>query len=180
MATIKLSTFVFNSDETVTVSLVNSAFNAVGDKWDNPTVVDFPVFFDESFVVAPAIVSGADVEAVKKAVAAIESTDENDTGAVKKLRTMLAKLPKRIFIRSFFRETILDIVDGNVTAPKPYKVGGKFVDALVDLCDSEVTAADLQAAVTAAADGKTVVAAADGYALNSRNRKYQLLKYDLE
>lgn len=186
MATIKLSTFVFNSDSNVTVSLVNSAFNAEGDVWDKPTIVDFPVFFDDNFVVAPAIVAESDVQKVKDVVALIESTDENDADAISTARKALSRLPKRIFIRSLIRESIIERVgtDGTRTTAAQ-TTNGKFAENLRGLVADEMTASDLQAAVTKSAKKQAnsrpkVFAHADGFALNARGRKYQLIKYDLE
>lgn len=187
MATIKLTSFIFNNDTNLTVSLVNSAFNAEGDIWDKPTVVDFPVYFDGTFTVAPAIVGEADVQKVKDAFALIESTDENDTDEITKCRKALARLPKRIFVRSLIRESIIERVDDangtHTTAAQT--INGKFAENLRSNVTDEMTAADLQAAVTKSAKKQNnsrpkIYAHADGFAVNAKGRKYQLIKYDLE
>ena len=186
MATIILNLIVNSNDSNATVNLLNTAFNAVGDKWTQPTLVDFPIYFDGTFAVAPAIVDASAVAAVNAVINLIQQTDENDTEEVNKARRAISTLPKRIFVRSLYREQIIDAIDENGnTATKTYKVGGAFVEKLVALCPAgEVTAADLQTAITKAAkvgnSRKTVVAHADGFAKNSRGRKYQLIKYDLE
>lgn len=186
MATINLTLIVNSNDSNATVNLLNTAFNAVDDKWAQPTLVDFPVYFDGTFAVAPAIVDASSVAAVNAVINLIQETDENDAEGVNKARRAISTLPKRIFVRSLYREQIIDAIDekGSVST-KTYKVGGTFVEKLVTLCPAgEVTAADLQAAITKAAkvgnSRKTIVAHADGFARNTRGRKYQLLKYDLE
>ena len=186
MATIKLSTFVFNSDANVTVSLINTAFNAEGDMWDKPTIVDFPVYFDDTFVVAPAIVAESDVQKVKDTITLIEGTDENNTTAIQTARKALARLPKRIFVRSLIRESIIERIDDNGThTTAAQTVNGKFAENLRANVANEMTATDLQAAVTKSAKKQSnsrprIVAHTDGYAINAKGRKYQLIKYDLE
>lgn len=186
MANIKLALILGGGDPNATVRLLNSAFNAEGDVWEKPIVVDFPVYFDDTFVVAPAIIAESDVQKVKDAITLIESTDDNDTVAIQTARKALSRLPKRIFVRSLIRESIIERVgtDGTRTTAAQ-KVNGKFAENLRGFVADEMTAADLQAAVTKAAKKQAnsrpkIVAHNDGFALNAKGRKYQLIKYDLE
>ena len=182
MSSIRLDLFVFNKNVDVTETLLYPTLCRPGSHFTNPKLVDFPIFIKNTFMVFPAIVNGEDVEKVNSVVAKIQDTDENDSEAIKKLRIAIALLPIRLFVRALFKDFVFDLLttNGDITTITR-KLGGEFAENLRNLLPySEVTASELQDAITRAAGGKRIVAVADGFARNSRGRKYQLLKYDLE
>lgn len=182
MSSIRLDLFVFNKNVDATELLFYPTLCKPGSHFTNPKLVDFPIFIKDTFLVVPAIVNGNDVEKVKSVVAQIELTDENDSEAIRKLRTKILMLPIRLFVRALFKDLVFDLLTstGEITTITR-KLGGEFAENLRNLLPSgEVTASELQNAITRAAGGKRIVAVADGFALNPRGRKYQLLKYDLE
>lgn len=181
MATIKTSLLISNPDPNTVISLDTPTLCKVGSCFTNPKLVDFPIYTDNTIIVAPAIVNGEDVEKVKSCLDKIATTDENDCDGILRLRRMIATLPIRLFVRAIYKEFVIDLVTTDGVTTATHKLGGEFCENLRKLVSGgEITASELQDAITKAASGKRIVAHADGTARNSRGRNYTLLKYDLE
>lgn len=187
MATFKVTRFASSSDTALTISLVSTAFNNDGDKFVKPVLVDMPVWFNDTFVCAPAIVSDADAAAVTAALDKIEATDTNAADKVLVLKQLVASLPKRIWVRSLMRATDLDVIQSDGTSFKTTKkwVEGTFADKFRAAIGTNTnpTAAVLQAAITKASkknnSQKEIVVHSNFYAYNNKGKKYDVVKYDL-